>query len=58
MYQRLYRVLRRETTVHYVGDPDSKSGHAVTRGVVQRLGEAGFRDVRPRTQAFGVVARK
>lgn len=59
MYRRLYRVLRRGGRLyHYVGDPDSKSGHAVTRGVVQRLGEAGFRDVRPRTQAFGVVARK
>ncbi|NLD73912.1 MAG: spermine synthase, partial [Chloroflexi bacterium] len=43
---------------HYVGDPDSKSGRSVTRGVVQRLGEAGFRDVRPRPQAFGVLARK
>lgn len=59
MYRRLYRVLRRGGRLfHYVGDPDSKSGRSVTRGVVQRLGEAGFRDVRPRPQAFGVLARK
>ncbi len=56
-----YRELQRVTApggrlFHYVGDPESRSGANVTRGVLRRLAEAGFRDVRRRPEAFGVLA--
>jgi predicted methyltransferase len=58
-YAELFRVLRRKGRVfHYVGDPESKSGANVTRGVVRRLGEAGFTRVKRRPEAFGVLALK
>ncbi len=56
-YAELHRVLsRRGRLFHYVGDPDSKSGTGVTRGVVRRLQEAGFSRVIRKPDAFGVVA--
>lgn len=58
-YAELYRVLRRGGRVfHYVGDPATRSGRNVTRGVVRRLQEAGFSRVVRRPRAFGVVAYK
>lgn len=58
-YRQLWRVLRRNGRLfHYIGNPDSRSGAAVTRGVVKRLAEAGFHRVQERPQAFGVVAVK
>ncbi|MFN2225045.1 MAG: class I SAM-dependent methyltransferase [Anaerolineae bacterium] len=58
-YGDLYRLLaRRGRLYHYVGDPESKSGRNITRGVMRRLQEAGFRRVQPRPRAFGVVAYK
>ncbi len=58
-YRQLVRVLRPAGRVfHYVGNPSSKSGRGVTRGVVHRLQEAGFRRVKPYAKAFGVVAYK
>ncbi len=58
-YQGLYRVLKRNGRLfHYVGDPDSRSGRNITRGVMKRLGEAGFSRVTGRPRAFGVVAVK
>ena len=56
-----YRELHRVTApggrlFHYVGDPESRSGARVTRGVLRRLEEAGFRDLRRRPEAFGVSA--
>jgi uncharacterized protein len=58
-YRELYRILTPKGRLfHYIGNPDSKSGGNVTRGVVRRLQEAGFRRVKPRPQAFGVVAYK
>ncbi len=57
-YQQCKRVLRRRGRLfHYIGNPESKSGATVTRGVVRRLHEAGFSRVTPRPQAFGVVAQ-
>ncbi len=58
-----YRQLHRVTTAggrlfHYVGDPESRSGSRVTRGVLRRLEEAGFRDLRRRPEAFGVSAER
>jgi predicted methyltransferase len=58
-YREAHRVLRpRGRMFHYVGNPESKSGGSVTRGVVRRLHEAGFSRVVPRPEAFGVVAHK
>jgi predicted methyltransferase len=56
-YVQLRRILQRKGRLfHYIGDPSSRSGHGVTRGVVNRLKQAGFRRVSARPQAFGVVA--
>jgi predicted methyltransferase len=56
-YTQVHRVLNRRGRVfHYVGDPASSLGKRVTRGVVQRLKEAGFQTVQPHPRAFGVVA--
>ena len=58
-YRQLYRVLRPGGRLfHYVGDPGSRSGRNITRGVVERLRQAGFRDLRPFPAAFGVVGRR
>lgn len=58
-YRHLYRVLAHKGRLfHYVGDPDSRSGRNVTRGVVRRLQEAGFRRVVRKPRAFGLVAYK
>jgi predicted methyltransferase len=56
-YAELHRVLRRGGRLfHYVGNPESKSGGNITRGVMRRLREAGFSRVARRPRAFGVVA--
>ena len=56
-YRQLHRVLRRGGRLfHYIGNPESRSGATVTRGVMKRLGEAGFQRVQTRPQAFGVTA--
>ncbi len=58
-YRQLQRILRPKGRLfHYIGDPQSKSGSSVTRGVVRRLQEAGFDRVKPAPYAFGVVAFK
>jgi len=58
-YVELHRVLRRGGRLfHYVGNPESKSGGSITRGVIRRLREAGFSRVVRRPRAFGVVAFK
>ena len=58
-YQELHRVMRnRARLFHYIGNPESKSGGNVTVGVIRRLEQAGFRQVRRAPRAFGVVAVK
>lgn len=58
-YRQCWRVLQRAAKMfHYIGNPESKSGGTVTRGVVRRLQEAGFRRVLPKPEAFGVLALK
>ena len=58
-YEQLVRILTPKGRLfHYIGNPKSRSGAGVTRGVIRRLREAGFRRVQPRPQAFGVVAYK
>jgi predicted methyltransferase len=58
-YRELYRVLERGGRVfHYIGDLERKSGRNVARGAARRLQAAGFRRVRQRPEAFGLVAYK
>lgn len=58
-YAELWRVLRHGGKLfHYIGDPDSKFGASMTRGVTERLKQAGFKRVKPAPQAFGVLAFK
>jgi hypothetical protein len=58
-YRQCWRVLAPGGRLfHYIGDPDSKSGAQVTRGVIRRLGEAGFTRIRPAREAFGVTAQR
>jgi len=58
-YTELYRTLRPNGRLfHYIGDPESASGSTTTRGVIRRLQDAGFRQVRQAPAAFGVVATK
>jgi len=58
-YRQAYRVLKRRGRMfHYIGDPESKSGASVTRGVMRRLEQAGFARVQRKPAAFGVMAFK
>ena len=58
-YRQLHRVMRNQSRLfHYIGDPESKSGRSITAGVIRRLEQAGFRQVRRAPRAFGVVAVK
>ncbi len=58
-YEQAYRVLKPKGKMfHYIGNPESKSGARVTRGVVQRLKKVGFSRVIPKPKAFGVTAYK
>jgi hypothetical protein len=58
-YRELYRVTSpRGRVFHYIGDLDSSSVSRIVRGVIERLYAAGFRDVKRRPEAFGVVALK
>jgi predicted methyltransferase len=58
MYQSFYRILKPNGRLfHYIGNPESRLGASVGRGVVERLKQAGF-DVKPRPHAFGVLATK
>jgi predicted methyltransferase len=56
-YREIHRLLRpRGRLFHYVGNPESRQGATLTRGVQRRLHHAGFRKVRPDSGSFGVVA--
>lgn len=56
-YRDLLRVLQRGGRLfHYCGDPNSGLGAKTTDGVMKRLSQAGFTQVRRAPQAFGVTA--
>lgn len=58
-YRQVHRVLRPKGVLfHYIGNPQSKSGSSIMRGVVERLTEAGFSRVVPKPGAYGVFACK
>jgi len=58
-YREIYRVMRNRSQVfHYIGDPESKSGRSITAGVIRRMEQVGFRQVRRAPRAYGVVAVK
>ncbi len=58
-YESLHRVLRAKGRLfHYIGNPNSRSGRSMTRGVIRRLRESGFSKIRRAPQAFGVIAQK
>ena len=58
-YQQAFHVLKHNGRIfHYIGDPESKTGARVTKGVLRRLQEAGFTRVIRAPRAFGVVAYK
>ena len=58
-YRELYRLLKFGGRLfHYIGDPRSAFGSGVTKGVIRRLGEAGFEKIELKPRAFGLTARK
>jgi hypothetical protein len=58
-YEQAYRVLKNNGKMfHYIGDPKSKSGARLTGSVTRRLRQAGFRQVIPKPQAFGLAVYK
>lgn len=58
-YRQLYRVLARGGALfHYIGNLESKQGASVAKGVLRRLRDSGFADLRPRPDAFGITAKK
>ena len=58
-YRELFRLLKRGGRLfHYIGDLNSPSGTRTSRGVIERLGAAGFRNVSKRPEAFGVIGFK
>lgn len=59
IYLEFHRLLTdRGRLFHYTGDPISALGERTTRGVMRRLHEAGFDQVRRVPEAFGVIAEK
>lgn len=45
------------TLFHYVGDPSSQESGRLYRGIMNRLQEAGFTDIRKEYGAYGITAR-
>lgn len=58
-YKKLFRVLKPQGKLfHYIGDPDSEHGDRVTKGVIERLKTAGFKNIQKNPQNFGLSATK
>ncbi len=59
LYQELYKKLKfRGILFHYIGNPEKRQGSSITKGVIRRLKETGFKKVKKEPQAFGVLAYK
>ena len=57
-----YAALRRTlkpggTLYHYVGDPASKASGRLFKGIIERLRDVGFEEVKSHNKAYGIVAR-
>lgn len=58
LYGTFYEILKQNGRLfHYIGNPDSRLGASIGRGVMSRLRKAGF-SVAPKPKAFGVLAQK
>lgn len=58
-YREAYRVLTSGGRMfHYIGDLESRSGRVVSKGVVRRLLEAGFKRVTRHPEAFALLAHR
>ncbi|CAM9531443.1 unnamed protein product [Chrysoparadoxa australica] len=58
-YEELYRVCKPNGTIfHYIGNSESKEAGRLFRGVMDRLGQAGFVGLKRDKDAFGVVGVK
>ena len=58
IYADFHRILNANGRMfHYIGNPNSRSGASVSRGVANRLRQTGF-TVAPKARAFGVLAKK
>ena len=58
IYETFYRILRPNGRMfHYIGNPESRTGASVGKGVMNRLRQVGF-TVTPKPNAFGVLAKK
>jgi predicted methyltransferase len=59
-YKELFRILKKDGRIyHYVGEPQKKFQRKdFARGVMERLREVGFRNVRRYERAKGVIAEK
>lgn len=58
LYHTFFRILKAGGRLfHYIGNPESRYGATIGRGVVERLKKAGF-SVTKKDKAFGVLAEK
>lgn len=58
-YRQVHRILRPGGRFfHYVGDLESRSGRVVSKGVVRRVLEVGFKRVVRRPEAFALITTK
>ena len=58
LYATFHEILKQNGRLfHYIGNPDSRLGASIGRGVVKRLRQVGF-SVSPRPKAFGALAQK
>ena len=56
-YKELYRVVS-GPIFHYIGNSKSRESGRLYSGIISRLKEAGFSQVKKAERAFGLVARK
>lgn len=58
-YKQLFRVLKQNRKLfHYTGNPSGRGGNDVMKGVMRRLQEAGFRNVKRMEKSKGILALK